>query len=93
MTADRKFEPPARRADYPSACAVCGGSVAERTVTLSVPGPDGETRLVHHVPAGVCETCGEQYLTSLIAERLERLLDEPPSEEQAVPVWDFAATA
>lgn len=93
MTTARKFEPPAERADYPPQCAICGGTVVEHTVTLSLPEAGGETRIVHHVPAGVCESCGEQYLMSAVIQKVERLLEEPPTRHQEIPVWDFAASA
>lgn len=93
MTTTRKFEPPSEKADYPPRCAVCGGNVVERTVTLSLPESGGETRIVHHVPAGVCDTCGEQYLTSTVIGKIENLLEAPPTGHQEIPVWDFAASA
>jgi YgiT-type zinc finger domain-containing protein len=93
MTTTRKFEPPTERADYPPLCAVCGGTVVERAVVLSLPEPGGEARIVHHVPAGVCENCGEQYLTSAVVRKLEKLLEAPPTSHQEIPVWDFAASA
>ena len=61
-------------------------------MTLSLPGPDGETRIVHHVPAGVCESCGEQYLRAVVAQRIERLLEDPPADHENFPVWNFVAT-
>lgn len=93
MTTTRKFEPPAERADYPPQCVVCGGVVVGRVVTLSLPGFGGDTRIIHHVPAGVCETCGEQYLTSAVIRKVETLLDAPPTGHEQIPIWDFATSA
>ena len=93
MTTTPKFEPPTQREDYPRRCSVCGGAVVERTVNLSLPDPAGEIRIVHHVPAGVCESCGEQYLTSAVIRRIEKLLEAPPTRRDKIPVWDFAVTA
>lgn len=93
MSQTRKFEPPAERADYPPDCAVCGGNLAERIVTISLPDPDGQTRIVHHVPCAACLSCGEQYLKSVVVRKIERLLEAPPTEHQEMPVWDFAASA
>lgn len=93
MTSTPRFEPPAERVEYPAQCAVCDGAVVERIVTLSLPEARGDARIVHHVPAGVCDTCGEQYLTSAVLRKVERLLEAPPTGHQEIPVWDFAASA
>lgn len=93
MTVTRKFEPPAERSDYPSSCPTCGGTVTERAVTLALPEPGEGTRIVEHVPAGVCEVCGEQFLKAETTNRIDKLLAAPPSGHEEVPVWDFATTA
>jgi len=48
--------------------------------------------LVDHVPAGVSNTCGEQYLKSAVIRKIEELLQQPPARPQEAPVWDFAAS-
>ncbi|MFA5786253.1 MAG: type II toxin-antitoxin system MqsA family antitoxin [Actinomycetota bacterium] len=90
MKAPRSF-PPTQRRKHPSQCSQCAGSVRSRRVTLVYPGPDSTTRVVHGVPAGVCTSCGEKYITPEVAERIERLLSAPPARSEKVPVWDFAA--
>lgn len=86
MTTARRFEAPAERAAYPPECAICGGPVAERSVTLSLSEPGGEPRIVHHVPVGVCDTCGERYLTSAVVRKIEELLETPPTRHQEIPI-------
>lgn len=87
----RPFEPPSTKNKYPKKCPICGGSVAEALVTLSFPdGTDG-IKIVHQVPAGVCGSCGEEYLAADVAEKLELLLDSPPHDQIKSPVWKYAA--
>ncbi len=79
------------RKEYPSQCTVCGGSIVERRITLSLPTKEGTTRLVRDVPVGVCDQCGEQYLRAGVAQRLDEILESPPDSSETVPVWEFAA--
>lgn len=51
---------------------------------------NGSTRVVHGVPAGICQSCGERYLREEVAAEIERLLNGPPARREEVPVWDFA---
>ena len=87
------FLAPAELKAYPSLCIQCGGPVGEDRVTLSLVGKDGRVRLVRGVPAGVCRSCGEQYLRPEVTTHIERLLKTPPRRNEEVPAWDFAATA
>jgi YgiT-type zinc finger domain-containing protein len=87
------FRPPAELRKYPSLCIQCGGPVEEDQVTLSLVGRDGRVRLVRGVPAGVCRSCGEQYLRPDVTAHVEELLKTPPRGNEEVPAWDFAATA
>ena len=87
------FPDPAARKAYPSRCTQCGGVVEQDVVTLSIVGRDGQVRLVRGVPAGVCRSCGEQYIRPEVTTEVERLLRTPPPRSEAIPAWDFAATA
>lgn len=91
MSERAEFRPPEQRRSYPSMCAVCGGTVEQASVTLVYGGHRGEARIVHHVPAGVCQVCGERYLRPEISEAVEELLNRPPARSEEVPAWDFAA--
>lgn len=93
MSTAHTFEPPARRKDYPSSCPACGGPVTERDVTLALPEPGEATRIVEHVPAGVCEVCGEQFLKAETVDKLDKLLTAPPNGREEFPVWNFATSA
>lgn len=53
-------------------CSSCGGRVREMPVTVDYRSGD-RLVIVEDVPAGVCEQCGEQYFTALVAKALEGL--------------------
>jgi YgiT-type zinc finger domain-containing protein len=87
------FSPPERLKAYPSACPQCGGRVEAKKVTLIYLDLAGEPRVVRGVPAGVCRSCGERYLTAAVTERIEELLAREASRIEPVPTWDFAAAS
>lgn len=60
-------------------------------MTLSFLDAKGDVKIVKGVPAGVCESCGEEYLTAEVSATLERILNTPPHTEVHAPVWKYAA--
>lgn len=86
-----EFPSPEQLKKYPSKCSVCGGTVAERTIDIPLPDSEGTIRLIEEVPAGVCDECGEYYLTVETSRAIDRLLDAPPSREDKISVWKYAA--
>jgi YgiT-type zinc finger domain-containing protein len=89
MKRGQSFTPPSLKAPYPRRCVVCGGRIKETTTTLTYPSGDGNVRLVRDVPAGVCESCGEEYLRAEIAGLVEELLESAPDSKVEVPIWRF----
>ena len=87
MSQTRGF-PPTDLKKYPSRCPLCGGPIIEQIVTLSYDQPDGTVRLVHGVPAGVCDVCGERYLRPEVTTAIEGLLNDPPERHEQVPSRD-----
>lgn len=87
----RPFDPPKHKSKYPNKCPICGGPIAEALVTLSFPDGSEVVKIVHQVPAGVCSSCGEEYLAADVAEKLELLLNSPPHDQVKSPVWKYAA--
>jgi YgiT-type zinc finger domain-containing protein len=83
--------PPKALDKYPAECTTCGGPVEEVLITLVLPPRNHETRIVDGVPAGVCASCGEEFLQLRTLEALERVLANPPARREEVPVWEFAA--
>lgn len=83
--------PPAQRKKYPSTCSVCGGAVTEQRIDIPLPDLEGTIRLIEGVPAGVCDQCNEYYLTVETSQTIDRLLAAPPSREDKISVWKYAA--
>ena len=55
-------------------CPLCGGQLKEGTTTI--PFLIGEkVAVVKNVPAEVCSDCGEAYMKSSVAGKVESLLD------------------
>jgi YgiT-type zinc finger domain-containing protein len=90
MTAERRFEPPSSRRPYPARCSRCDGEIRERRVTL-VYTIDASPKIVHGVPTGVCQSCGERYLRPEVAARVEELLTTSPPTHEEIPAWEFAS--
>ncbi|MBW3589851.1 MAG: type II toxin-antitoxin system MqsA family antitoxin [Actinobacteria bacterium] len=87
----RSFEPPKVKKEFPRLCPICGGSINKTTVTLSFPDDQGSIKIVQGVPAGVCSSCGEEYLTAEVSLKLERILSSPPHSKIHAPVWKYAS--
>lgn len=60
---------PAQRYNH---CQLCGGRVTERVVVVDYHWDADLVAIIQHVPAGVCETCGERYFKSAVVKALER---------------------
>ncbi len=75
-------------------CVFCGGTVREETVTFTYEEGD-RFLLVEHVPAEVCERCGEKTYAPQVAEDLLRFAREEfkPVRTLEVPVYDYAETS
>jgi len=72
-------------------CVFCGGDIKKTTTTFSYE-EDDKYFLVEHVPAEVCERCGEKtYSPEVTAELLKFAKDKfKPVKKREVPVFDFA---
>jgi len=73
-------------------CEVCGtGERREKLIRYSL---DMEDRLVvvEHVPASVCDHCGETTLSPEVVERLQHTIwqPRPPVRVLETPVYEFA---
>jgi YgiT-type zinc finger domain-containing protein len=72
-------------------CPVCGGTYHEALITYSQD-VNGHFVLVEHVPALVCERCGDTLLAPDVVERLQAVIWQPvePKRFEQVPVFDLA---
>lgn len=75
-------------------CAVCKGEVEERLIRY-VQEIDGCVVIVENVPADVCVECGERFIRSDVAERIQTVVwkGPPPTKRADVPVYDLADVA
>lgn len=54
-------------------CHFCGGAVIEQRVTVDYRWGDAFLVVIRHVPAGVCQVCGEQYLKAEVVKEMEKV--------------------
>jgi YgiT-type zinc finger domain-containing protein len=68
-----------------SLCPLCGGSKKPGTTTYSVELGFGVV-VVRNVPATVCAQCGEEWIDSDTAQRLEHIAREAASKQHQVEI-------
>jgi len=71
-------------------CYFCKGKVVEQQITIDYRW--GDTLVViKDVPAGVCEQCGEKYLSSDVYKELEKLAKNKshPMGKMTVDILNF----
>ncbi|MBI3683721.1 MAG: type II toxin-antitoxin system MqsA family antitoxin [Acidobacteria bacterium] len=57
-------------------CAICGGELRDTTITHQV--TEGtQVYLFEHVPAQVCQACGEIWIEEAVLQRIDRLAAAP----------------
>ena len=66
-------------------CSFCGGEVKEGKVELDYR-YQGKLFVFKNVPAGVCQQCGEKYLTAKIAKEIEHRIQTKENWEQTISV-------
>ena len=72
-------------------CVFCSGETTKMTVTFSYEEGD-KYFLVEHVPAEVCERCGEKTYSPDVTDELLKFAKNKfkPVKKLEVPVFDFA---
>jgi HTH-type transcriptional regulator / antitoxin MqsA len=68
----------------------CPGSYRQTTISRTLT-HKGRPVIIDHVPAEVCDTCGDVLLTAQTAEHIERLLQSRPQPTATAPVYEYAA--
>lgn len=66
-------------------CSFCGGEVKSDTVELDYR-YKGELYIFQDVPAGVCQQCGEKYLTAKVSKEIERRIQIKDTWEKTILV-------
>jgi YgiT-type zinc finger domain-containing protein len=67
----------------------CSGEYEPRQVTHTVR-HHGQVVVIDHVPAEVCNLCGDTLLKPDTVRHLERLLDTLGQPDQTVPLYEYA---
>ena len=71
-----------------SSCAYCGSNVTEQHVRMEMWYGD-QLLVFEHVPTGVCDICGEEYLRPDVQDRMIALAKTSPKSTMTVPVYPF----
>lgn len=72
-------------------CHVCGGTAAKDEFVSEVFTVDGRRVLVEHIPAQVCERCGDPTFSRDTTEKVRRLVHgAPPSKTVPLDVFALA---
>ena len=68
----------------------CPGTYEERQIahTMRI---DGQVVVVDHVPAKVCDTCGDTLLSLDTVRRLDALLHDRTTPDTTAPLYEFAS--
>jgi len=71
-------------------CTFCGGEAVKETVTFTYEEAD-KYIFIEHVPADVCERCGEKMYAPDVTDELLRIARKElePARKIEVPVYDF----
>ena len=75
-------------------CVFCAGILEERVVTFAY-GEEDKFLFVEHVPALVCNKCGERIYSPEVTDKLLKFAKDEfrPVKTVEVPVFDFAERA
>jgi YgiT-type zinc finger domain-containing protein len=66
-------------------CSYCRGQVKEEKVELDYR-YQGKLFIFQNVPAGVCQQCGEKYLTAKVAKEIERRIKTKEKWDKTISV-------
>ena len=67
---------------------MCGGGKEDGHTTFSVDLGDGLV-VVRHVPATICNQCGEEWISNETAQQLELVVEEARRRKHQVEVLSF----
>lgn len=67
----------------------CPGEYEDREITHTVR-HHGQIVVIDHVPAEVCQVCGDVLLTPDTVRHIESLLQNQPEPVQTVPLYKYA---
>ena len=67
----------------------CRGGYERTTVTHTVH-HNGEVVVIDHVPAEVCDVCGDVLFSPETLRHIEKILQAMPEPDTTVPLYEFA---
>ena len=75
-----------------SSCTICGSDERQGKLVEEVFRIDGQYVLVDHIPANVCNRCGEETFSRETADRIRLLVrgEAKPTKSIAVKVFELA---
>ena len=71
-------------------CALCGARIVAGTTTFAVDYREG-LLVARHVPAEICEQCGEAWISDETARHLDTYLREAKASRRPLEIIDMAA--
>lgn len=72
-------------------CPICGGEVRPGTVTHTEQDEHGRFYIFQHVPALICQKCGDYLLSADTIDKLDALTESgTPTTKVEAPVYDLA---
>jgi YgiT-type zinc finger domain-containing protein len=72
-------------------CPICGGALKPGTITHTEQDEHGRFYIFQHVPALICQTCGEYLLDADTIDKLDALTESgTPTAKVEAPVFDLA---
>ena len=71
-------------------CPLCGGNIADGSATFTADLGSGVV-VVRHVPARVCQQCGEDWIQDSVAAHLEKIVTDARVGGKIVEVVDLQA--
>ena len=66
-------------------CSFCGGEVKNDSVELDYR-VKGKLYIFQNVPAGVCQQCGEKYLTAETSKKIEKRINNKQNWNRTIPI-------
>lgn len=73
-------------------CSVCKGNLIQKKITYTQE-LEGKFYVVSDVPALVCSQCGEQYLSPVTVDSIQKVIEKGEQKKlkpvQQIPVFNF----
>ncbi len=73
-------------------CPLCGGNKEKGLITFTVDLGFG-LLIVRGVPANICSQCGEKWIPSDVAERLEKIAEDVRKKKPELEIVSFEEAA